>query len=333
MNTFDCIRWWKDPSHFYFMTCTCAISKQTKEGQACLAVMRSNLGDFSHEFQEGYEEQKVASEARVWWPSTSFGRRTWPEAQVEKLVKHEDAQTNSAKCLGDNMAKWKIEKQQQQHDNVTPCVVPRTKYTCVTLSGMGKHVAQRCTSPPGKCRKSLLAFFRITRLATSYVWRVKRKCKNSNLMHTRRYENGVKRLTTCEYVWTQLNIDERIWTHWTASDGINMRKHLQLKANKDPTTFISWIALAVWEQAWTNQRYMFDADHSHSGMLCVFIQPSRSSRTNKKQHLKCSAKLSHQSRSCGDVFTMFSPYFWKQKHTYTQRACFLHGFWPHQTTS
>ena len=67
--------------------------------------MRSNLGDFSHEFQEGYEEQKVASEARVWWPSTSFGRCTWPEAQVEKLVKHEDAQTNSAKCLGDNMAK------------------------------------------------------------------------------------------------------------------------------------------------------------------------------------------------------------------------------------
>ena len=87
------------------MTCTCAISEQTKEGQACLAVMRSNLGDFSHEFQEGYEEQKVASEARVWWPSTSFGRSTWPEAQVEKVVKHEDAQTNSAKCLGDNMAK------------------------------------------------------------------------------------------------------------------------------------------------------------------------------------------------------------------------------------
>ena len=28
-----------------------------------------------------------------------------PEAQVEKVVKHEDAQTNSAKCLGDNMAK------------------------------------------------------------------------------------------------------------------------------------------------------------------------------------------------------------------------------------
>ena len=127
--------------------------------------MRSNLGDFSHEFQEGYEEQKVAWEARVWWPSTSFGRRTWPEAQVEKLVKHEDAQTNSAKCLGDNMAKWKIEKQQQQHDNVTPCVVPRTKYTCVTLSGMGKHVAQRCTSPPGKCGKLLLAFFRKTHLA------------------------------------------------------------------------------------------------------------------------------------------------------------------------
>ena len=114
----------------------------------------------------------------------------------------------------------------KNHDNVTPCVVPRKKHTCATLSGMGKHVAQRCTSPPGKCRKSLLAFFRITRLATSYVWRVKRKCKNSNLMHTRRYENGVKRLTTCEYVWTQLNIDERIWTHWTASDGINMRKHL-----------------------------------------------------------------------------------------------------------
>ena len=215
------------------------------------------------------------------------------------------------------MAKWKIEKQQQQHDNVTPCVVPRTKYTCVTLSGMGKHVAQRCTSPPGKCRKSLLAFFRITRLATSYVWRVKRKCKNSNLMHTRRYENGVKRLTTCEYVWTQLNIDERIWTHWTASDGINMRKHLQLKANKDPTTFISWIALAVWEQAWTNQRYMFDADHSHSGMLCVFIQPSRSSRTNKNNisnvlqnyHIKAEAAV------------MFSPCF---HHIFENKNIHIH---------
>ena len=88
-----------------------------------------------------------------------------PKLKLKKVVKHEDAQTNSAKCLGDNMAKWKIEKQQQQHDNVTPCVVPRTKYTCVTLSGMGKHVAQRCTSPPGKCGKLLLAFFRKTHLA------------------------------------------------------------------------------------------------------------------------------------------------------------------------
>ena len=64
------------------------------------------------------------------------------------------------------------------------------------------------------------------------------------------------------------------------------------------------------------------------GVPNMFIQPSRSSRTNKKQHLKCSAKLSHQSRSCGDVFTMFSPYFLKQKRTYTECVFFfiLHGF-------
>ena len=61
------------------------------------------------------------------------------------------------------------------------------------------------------------------------------------------------------------------------------------------------------------------------GVPNMFIQPSRSSRTNKKQHLKCSAKLSHQSRSCGDVSPCFHHIF-ENKNIHTQSVFFLHGF-------
>ena len=241
MNSLDCIRWYKHaetlvikskqrPNHFYFMNCTCAVWEQTWTNQR-----RSNMSS-SDPFKLGRLFSWVPG--RVWRTKSRLGSQSmvafnlvrkmhlarsssWKAGQTWRRINRLCQVPLRQHCKGKD---WKTFC--KNHDNVTPCVVPRTKYTCVTLSGMGKHVAQRCTSPPGKCRKSLLAFFRITRLATSYVWRVKRKCKNSNLMHTRRYENGVKRLTTCEYVWTQLNIDERIWTHWTASDGINMRKHL-----------------------------------------------------------------------------------------------------------